>query len=86
MLKTLAPWLGGSFTTCLFLLLFGSCEQDWASPHADTGLAYCMRQCNTATLRLTSIELRDHSDGNTVVCHCEVRQDSLNGLLDGGAP
>lgn len=57
------------------------------SPDGVQGLAFCQKQCNTATLRLTSIELRD-AEHSQVVCHCEVRAEAVSGSgiksLDGG--
>lgn len=35
--------------------------------------AYCLKECETTTLRLVSVELYDVEDKRGIVCHCAVR-------------
>lgn len=95
--ETISAGIFAAFTVGAFAWALLGCDNTRASgdyfglPTGASAFAYCDHQCNTATLKLTSVELGGQAGHDTIVCHCEVRAESLTGSepksrLDGGTP
>lgn len=83
--ETISAGIFAAFTVGVFAWGLLGCDDTRASgdyfglPTGASAFTYCDHQCNTPTLKLISVELGGQAGHDTILCHCEVRPESMTG-------